>query len=109
MKIFNSVTSWDTLNIKANIFHPENNKVETLSSKRFGPKGYVFIDNQNIEKFKKILNKEYNDKYEKIHIWTSIQSNYETGLNNVINYTPNNNKYLTIFPKIYQDNNIYLV
>ena len=69
--------------------------------------GYVFIDNENIEKFKKILNKEYNDKYEKIHIWTSIQSNYEIGLNNVINYTPNNNKYLTILPKIYQDNNSY--
>jgi hypothetical protein len=70
--------------------------------------GYVFVENENISKVRKLLNEKYNDKYEKIHIWTSIQSNYEVGLNNIINYIPNNNKYLTILPKIYQDNNAYL-
>jgi len=59
--------------------------------------GYIYL-NSEFNKIKDILFKI--DKYEEIHIWKSIISNYEIGYNEKIYYTPDNNKYLIISPKI---------
>jgi hypothetical protein len=59
--------------------------------------GYVYLNNE-IDKFKDILLK-IND-YEEIHIWKHIIPNYEIGIIDKIYYTPENNKYLIINPKI---------
>jgi len=59
--------------------------------------GYIYL-NSEFNKIKDILFKI--DKYEEIHIWKSIISNYEVGYSEKIYYTPENNKYLIINPKI---------
>ena len=59
--------------------------------------GYIYL-NSEFNKIKDILFKI--DKYEEIHLWKSIISNYEIGYNEKIYYTPENNKYLIINPKI---------
>jgi len=46
-------------------------------------------------------------KYDEIHIWTPLKANYEYGKNFKIMYTPNNNKYNSIYPNI-QDNSFYI-
>ena len=58
--------------------------------------GYLYV-NDNIDKVKKILE---NNKLDEIHLWTAIKSNFEYGLENKINYTPDNNKYILINPLI---------
>jgi hypothetical protein len=59
--------------------------------------GYINFNNK-FNKIKDILFKL--NQYEEIHVWNSIITNYEYGLINKINYTPKNNKYLIINPKI---------
>ena len=59
--------------------------------------GYINFNN-DFNKVKDILFKL--NQYEEIHVWNSIITNYEYGLINKINYTPKNNKYLIINPKI---------
>jgi hypothetical protein len=65
--------------------------------------GYIYI-NSEFDKFKDILFKI--TQYEEIHIWRSITPNKETGIIEKINYTPENNKYLIINPKII-DNSLF--
>jgi hypothetical protein len=59
--------------------------------------GYIFVDSE-FNKIKDILFKI--TQYEEIHIWNAIVPNIEIGITNKINYTPKNNKYLIINPKI---------
>jgi hypothetical protein len=59
--------------------------------------GYIYL-NCDFNKIKDILLKII--QYEEIHIWKSIIPNIELGIIDKINYTPNNNKYLIINPKI---------
>lgn len=64
--------------------------------------GFIFLQNIN----------DYNsintiDDYDIIHVWFPLTANYNFGLYNKINYTPNNNKYLIINPVI-NNNEFYL-
>jgi hypothetical protein len=59
--------------------------------------GYLKINN-NLEKIKKYINNI--KKYNEIHLWIPLQSNFEYGLDNKIYYTPNNNNYVLIKPKL---------
>jgi len=65
--------------------------------------GYLKI-NSNLEKIKKYINTI--KKYYEIHLWVPLQSNFEYGLENKIYYTPNNNNYILIKPKLNIINNI---
>lgn len=64
--------------------------------------GYIFL--QNINDCNSI---NTIDDYDIIHIWFPLTANYNFGLYNKINYTPNNNKYLIINPVI-NNNEFYL-
>jgi hypothetical protein len=65
--------------------------------------GYTFINQPiiSINKYNSLINSEYKE----IHLWTNINANSEVGLTHKINYTPNNNKYLTINPLIENNDN----
>ena len=74
---------------------------------------YVIFHNNYIPK-KKIGYTTYKidmiykkDDYDIIHVWFPLSANYNFGLYNKINYTPNNNKYLIINPVI-NNNEFYL-
>ena len=45
-------------------------------------------------------NNSVKTNYDEIHVWLPILANFEHGIENKINYTPNNNKYLIIKPNI---------
>ena len=66
--------------------------------------GYSFI-NQPISKYDNKYNSLITSEYKEIHLWTNINANSEVGLTHKINYTPNNNKYLTINPLIEHNDN----
>jgi hypothetical protein len=63
--------------------------------------GYIYLNIYFNDMFNRL--KDYILKmkeYEEIHIWMPIIPNNEFGINNKINYTPENNKYLIIKPEI---------
>jgi hypothetical protein len=59
--------------------------------------GYLKI-NDNLEKIKKYI--ENIKKYDEIHLWIPLKTNIEYGIDNKIYYTPNNNNYIVINPKL---------
>jgi len=69
--------------------------------------GFIFYK-YNLKHYDELINKIIDiKKYNELHIWTPLKANYEYGKDFKIMYTPDNNKYNLIYPKI-ENNTFYI-